>query len=122
MNQLLEKDKSFPAWLTLSWAWEQSLEDPAAVKAALARNLRSYREGRSLSQKELAKAAGTTLTRIRDIEAGQVLPPIELMVHLGDSLGISCGALVDCGVSMTTASCRRIPAGTPTREARAALA
>ena len=39
MNRLIETEKKdFPAWLTLSWAWEQSMEDPSEVRAALARN------------------------------------------------------------------------------------
>jgi len=109
MNQRLERDESFPAWLTLSWAWEQSLDDPAAVKAALARNLRRYREGRALSQKKLAKAAGMTLGQVRDIEAGEGLPPIDAMVRLADRLGVSCVLLVEPSAAPNT------PTSTPSR-------
>jgi ribosome-binding protein aMBF1 (putative translation factor) len=120
MNQLLERDTSFPTWLTLSWAWEQSLDDPTAVKSALARNLRTYREDRGLSQKRLAKRAGTTLAVIRSIESGRDLPDIATLLRLAEALGVCCATLVECGVRMTTAPSMSKPAST--RPARHALA
>jgi ribosome-binding protein aMBF1 (putative translation factor) len=121
----VEAERDFPAFLTLSWAWQESLEDPAAVKAALARNLRHYREQRGHSHKALAKAGALDLATIRNIEAGRVLPEIGALVRLADALGVSCGALVECGVSPAAASPRRTPASQPAREAhegRTALA
>ena len=121
MTKLLERDISFPAWLTLSWAWEQSLDDPAAVKTALAHNLRCCRESRGLNQKSLARAASLNPAIVRDIESGRSLPDIATLSRLADTLRVSCGALVDCGLSMTTAPSMSIPASTrPAR--RAALA
>lgn len=117
-----EAERDFPAFLTLSWAWHESMEDPAAVTAALARNLRHYREERGLSQKALAKACTLELSDIRDIEAGRVLPAIGVLVRLADRLGVASSALVECVVSTAAASPRRTPATTPAREGRAVLA
>ena len=121
MNRLLERDASFPTWLTLSWAWEQSLDDPAAVKTALARNLRTCREGRGLNQKNLARTAGLNPATVRDIETGRSLPDIATLSRLADALRVSCGALVDCGLSMTTAPSTSSPAS-PRSARRAVLA
>jgi len=117
-----EAERDFPAFLTLSWAWHESIEDPAAVKAALARNLRHYREQRGLSHKALARACALELSDIRNIEAGRVLPAIGVLVRLADRLGVSCGALVEYSVSPPAASPRRTSATTPAREGRAVLA
>ena len=123
MNNHAEAERGFPAFLTLSWAWQESLEDPTAVKAALARNLRRFRETRGLSQKALAKqASSVSLAAIRDIESGHSLADIATLARLADVLGVSCGALVECGVSMEAATSRRMPAKAPAREARTALA
>jgi ribosome-binding protein aMBF1 (putative translation factor) len=118
----IEAKQDFPAFLTLSWAWHEAIEDPAAVKAALARNLRHYREQRGLSHKALAKAGALELSTIRNIEAGGALPAIGVLVLLADLLGVSCGALVDCGASPPATSPRRMPASAPAREAHATLA
>lgn len=122
MKNHVEAERGFPAFLTLSWAWQESLEDPAAVKAALARNLRTTREARGLNQKALAKQVTTNPAMIRAIELGRSLPDIATLARLADALGVSCGALVDCGVTMETAVPRRVPASNVAREARAALA
>ena len=119
MDQLNQNDTPFPAWLTLSWAWAQSLDDPAAVTAALARNLRRYREERRLSQKKLARRTGTSLTTIREIEAARILPPIALMIRLGDALGVSCSALVETPAAEAPA---RERFGAPARPREAAAA
>lgn len=122
MKNHVEAERGYPVFLTLSWAWQESLEDPAAVKAALARNLRRLRESAGLNQKTLAKRAATNLALIRAMEAGQSLPDIASLARLGDALGVSCAALVDCGATMATVSRERRPASTLAREARAALA
>ena len=49
MNDLLHADISFPAWLTLSSVWEQSMDDPGETKAVIGRNLCRLREERKLS-------------------------------------------------------------------------
>jgi ribosome-binding protein aMBF1 (putative translation factor) len=122
MKNHVEAERGFPAFLTLSWAWQESIEDPAAVKAAVARNLRHYRELRGLSRKALAQASAISLAAIRELEAGGSLPDIVTLARLADALGLSCAALVECGVSMATGSPRPIPAKVLAREARAALA
>ena len=122
MKNHVEAERGFPAFLTLSWAWQESLEDPAAVSAALARNLRHYRDLRGLSHKALGRASAVSLAAIREIETGRSLPDIVTLARLADALGLSCAALVECGVSMATASSRPISAKVPAREARPALA
>ncbi len=95
MRKEIEAERGFPDFLTLSWAWQESLEDPASVKAALARNLRHHREARSLTHKALAQEAQVNLATIRDIEAGRGLPDIATLSRLSERLGISCAALAD---------------------------
>jgi DNA-binding XRE family transcriptional regulator len=107
MNIPFEADRSFPSFLTLSWAWEQSLDDPAAVKAALARNLRRLRDSRRLTQKALAKSADVGLLAIRDIEAGRGLPTIGVLLRLADTLGVSCGELVSPAAPSIPKAARR---------------
>jgi ribosome-binding protein aMBF1 (putative translation factor) len=124
MKNHVEAERGFPAFLTLSRAWQESLEDPAAVKAAVARNLRHYRELRGLSHKALAQASTVNLAAIREIEAGRSLPNIPTLARLADALAMSCGALVECSVSPAAAapSPRKTPASALAREGRAALA
>jgi len=118
MKNHIETGPGFPAFLTLSWAWHEAIEDPEAVKAALARNLRHYREQRGLSHKTLAKTSRLDLSDIRNIETGRALPAISVLVQLADCLGIECGALVECSVSPAATSARKTPASTPAREAQ----
>ena len=118
----VEAERGFPAFLTLSWAWHEAIEDPAAVKAALARNLRHYREQRGLSRKALAKACAIEPGNIRNIEMGLALPAIGVLVRLADRLGVDCGALVECSVSPPAAAARRAPASAPSHEDHAVLA
>jgi len=122
MKNHVEAERGFPAFLTLSWAWQESLEDPAAVRAALARNLRHHRDRRGLSRKALGQASSVSPAAIRDTEAGHSLPDIATLARLADALGVSCGALVECGVSTATPSSRRISPTIPAREAHTALA
>jgi ribosome-binding protein aMBF1 (putative translation factor) len=94
MNKAIETDKTFPAWLTMSWAWEQTLDDPAAVRAALARNLRRLREAHGLTQKLLAERAKTNLATVKDIESAKALPDIALIADLAGALDLPCPTLL----------------------------
>ena len=93
-DRLMKADREFPAWLTMSWAWEQSLDDPAAVKAALSGNLRRLREKRGLSQKSLAEMAKTNLASVKDIESARALPDIALIADLAHALDLPCPSLL----------------------------
>ncbi len=95
MNKEFVTDRNFPAWLTLSWAWEHSMDDPAAVKAALARNIRWLREDRGLTQKSLAERAGASLASLKDLESGRTLGNIALIAELGRALDVPCTDLID---------------------------
>jgi ribosome-binding protein aMBF1 (putative translation factor) len=117
-----EAELGFPGFLTLSWAWHEAIEDPAAVKAALARNLRHHREQRCLSRKALAKACAIEPGDIRNIEIGLALPAIGVLARLADRLGVDCGSLVECSVSPPAAAAGRAPATAPSHEGHAVLA
>ncbi len=87
-------DKVFPAWLTMSWAWEQSMDDPDEVKAVIARNLRRLREERSLTQRALAKLSPASLAAVQQIESAKALPDIALVLQLAQALGVPCTAFL----------------------------
>ena len=79
----------------MSFAWEQSMENQNEIKAALARNLRRLREARRLSRRSLAIRAQTTRFDLLEIEAGQMLPDIGLILRLAEALDVSGVALLD---------------------------
>jgi DNA-binding XRE family transcriptional regulator len=101
MNERLDSDRNFPAWLTLSWAWEQAMDDPEAVKAAIARNLCRLREARGLTQKSLAEQSQASLGSLKAIESAKTLPDIALILDLARILEVPVAALVDsaCAVN-----------------------
>ena len=95
MNKPFDSDRKFPAWLTLSWAWEQAMDDPEAVKTAIGRNLRRLREARGLTQKSLAELSQASLANLKEIESASALPDIGLMAELARILDVPCSALAD---------------------------
>ena len=95
MNSLVQHDTSFPAWLTLSSVWEQSMEDPEEIKSVIGRNLCRLREKRGLSRRALARLVQSDSHALRQIEAGQRLPDIALIWRLARVLEVSCSAFLD---------------------------
>ena len=95
MNSLVQHDTSFPAWLTLSSAWEQSMEDPEEIKCLIGRNLRRLREKRGLGRRALARLVQSNSHALRQIEAGQRLPDIGLIWRLARVLEVSCTAFLE---------------------------
>jgi DNA-binding XRE family transcriptional regulator len=95
MNNLLQADSSFPAWLTLSSVWEQSMDDPGETKAAIGRNLCRLREKRQLSRRSLAKLAEVSPLALREIEAGRLLPDIALIWRLAAALEVDSAILLE---------------------------
>ena len=95
MNSLVQHDTSFPAWLTLSGAWEQSMEDPEEIKSVIGRNLRRLREKRSLRRRALARLVQSDAHALRQIEAGQRLPDIGLIWRLARVLEVSSTAFLE---------------------------
>jgi DNA-binding XRE family transcriptional regulator len=94
MDNLPFTDKNFPAWLTMSWAWEQSMDDSGDVKAMIAWNLRRLREKRGLSQKSLAKLAEVRLITLKATESAKILPDIGLIWKLAKVLDVPCTAFL----------------------------
>ena len=94
MNSLVHSDNDFPAWLTLSGVWEQSMEDPEAIRRTIGRNLRRLREKRGLRRRALARLVQSNPYTLCDIEEGQRLPDIGLIWRLARALEISCTALL----------------------------
>ena len=95
MNSIVQHDTSFPAWLTLSSAWEQSMEDPEEIKSVIGRNFRLLREKRGLTRRALARLVQSNSYALREIEAGQRLPDIALIWRLARVLEVSCSAFLD---------------------------
>jgi len=95
MNRLVQHDTAFPAWLTLSSAWEQSMEDPDEIKSVIGRNLRRLREKRGLGRRALARLVQSDSHALRQIEAGQRLPDIGLIWRLARVLEVSCTAFLE---------------------------
>src|SRR5262245_24076573 len=90
MKTLTETDASFPSWLTLSGAWELSLDDPEETRAVVGRNLRRLREARGFSRRCLAVKAETSAHALREIETGRVLPEFALLWRLSQVLSVDC--------------------------------
>jgi ribosome-binding protein aMBF1 (putative translation factor) len=95
MNKLLSADEAFPAWLTMSWAWEQAMDDPDEVKAVIGRNLRRLREKCGLTQASLARRSQASLVAVKEIEAAKALPDIASIWKLAQALDVPCTALLD---------------------------
>jgi len=95
MNSLIQHDTAFPAWLTLSSAWEQSMEDPDETKSVIGQNLRRLREKRGLGRRALARLVQTDSNALRQIEAGRRLPDIGLIWRLARVLEVSCTAFLE---------------------------
>ena len=95
MNSLLYHDTSFPAWLTLSSAWKESMEDPEETKTVIGRNLRLIRERRGLSRRALARLVQSDSHALQEIEASQRLPDFGLIWRLARVLEVSCTAFLE---------------------------
>ena len=95
MNNLVHADSSFPAWLTLSSVWEESMEDREETKVTSARNLRRLREKRQLSRQCLARLAEASSSTLREIEDGRLLPTIGLIWRLAAVLEVDCAAFLE---------------------------
>ena len=95
MNSLVQHDTSFPAWLTLSNTWEQSMEDPEEIKSVIGGNLCRLREKRGLSRRALARLVQSDSHALRQIEAGRRLPEIGLIWRLARVLQVSCTAFLE---------------------------
>jgi len=94
MNNMLNVDRNFPTWLTMSWAWQQSMDDPDKVRAAVASNLRRLRKKRGLTQKSLAKLSQASLISVEEIESASALPDISLIWELARALDVPCEAIL----------------------------
>jgi DNA-binding XRE family transcriptional regulator len=95
MKSLVHSDSAFPFWLTLSGAWEQSMEDPETIKRVVGRNLLRLRERRGLGRRALARLARSSTLTLRQIEAGQRLPDIGLIWRLAQVLDVPCAAFLE---------------------------
>ena len=71
---------------------EARKKDPALAlaldKLRLARRLRELREGRGMSQGELARAVKTTQSSIARFESGEHVPSLELIQRVAEALGV----------------------------------
>jgi transcriptional regulator with XRE-family HTH domain len=60
----------------------------AAVRAALAQNIKLYRNRRNWSQADLAERTGLSVVYVSDIERGNKWPYLDSMVKLADAFDI----------------------------------
>lgn len=71
---------------------EQRAKDPEFAaewdKRQFARRIRQLREGRSLTQSELANRAHTTQSAIARLESGSVVPRLDLLHKIAAALGL----------------------------------
>jgi DNA-binding XRE family transcriptional regulator len=95
MNTLIHADNAFPAWLTLSSVWEESMDDREETRVTIARNLRRLREKHQLSRQSLAKLAEASPFTLREIEDGRLLPTIGLLWRLAAVLEVDCAAFLE---------------------------
>lgn len=65
------------------------------IRDILARNLRTYRQARGLSQEELAHRADIDRTYISSIERCQYAASIDVLKRLARELGVRSAALLD---------------------------
>ena len=65
-----------------------------ALRGKIAISVRSWRQFRKLTQRELAEKAGCGLTYISHIEAGRKLPSFPMLVRLADVLGVNFRVLI----------------------------
>ena len=65
-----------------------------AITKGFSFRLRTTRQERGLSQKELADLIGTTVMQISRYERGQILPAFETAVSLAEALHISADVLL----------------------------
>jgi transcriptional regulator with XRE-family HTH domain len=69
------------------------------LTTTLAENVRRYRLGAELSQKELAEGVGTSYPRISEIENGRGNPTLETLMKIASVLDVSVIVLLsDPGV------------------------
>ena len=90
MDEALDSNGKFPDWLTLSWAWEQTMDEPGEAMAAIGRNLRRLREQRGVTQKSLADLSRISLGTLKAIESARALPDILAMLALAAILDVPC--------------------------------
>lgn len=68
--------------------------DPKTAAETLAKNLRDFREIRSLTQAELGSRAQMAAASVSHFETGQRVPSLESLVRLADALEVSVDALL----------------------------
>ncbi|HEX7245097.1 MAG TPA: helix-turn-helix transcriptional regulator [Solirubrobacterales bacterium] len=76
------------------------MAEPAAAfsfkaKARFADNLYRARERAELSQKEAAKRAALTRSRLDKIEGGEIIPSLDVLIRLAGTYSMSVGDLVE---------------------------
>ena len=75
-------------------ARERSRRSVGAITKGFGFRLRTTRQERGLSQKDLAEMIATTVMQISRYERGQILPAFETAVALAEALHISADALL----------------------------
>lgn len=75
--------------------YNDHMNDPRRIEAALARNLREWRTKRGWSQAELATRAGLSKGMLVQVEQAQTNPSIATLCKLANALGVALPRLVE---------------------------
>ena len=78
-----------------------SLNDPDAVGAAVARNLVDLRRRRGLSLEQLAQRSGVSKGMLVQIEQGRTNPSIATLCRVANGLGVAVARFVEVGEAPT---------------------
>jgi|GEM_PF-55955 len=71
---------------------------PKVQKASLGERIRSVRELRGLTLKDLSSRTGISLSTLKQIEANKIIPPLGELIKLGKALEMKMGYFISPGV------------------------
>lgn len=77
--------------------------EDVATADLLGKQVRDARLARKLGARKLAKQLGISLTLLREIETGQIVPPPHLVREIADALGLEASELLRAASDQDTA-------------------
>src|SRR5437764_5944565 len=89
--------------------------DDRGVREDVGQRLRTHREARSISLRELARRLGLSPSAISQIETGKSRPSVSTLYSIVSELGMSLDELFSGGAAAPTGSLVAVPAGGPSR-------
>lgn len=74
---------------------------PKGLKMSLGERIRSVRELRGLTLKDLSSRTGISLSTLKQVEANKLIPPLGELIKLGKALEMKMGYFISPGVEKT---------------------